>query len=67
MFWSDGVKYVLRGSQELGLSEFRRDVWLHVMAFPLVAAGGLGALWYTMIRRRASAETGESDMVEVTA
>ena len=65
VFLSDSVKYILRGSQELGVSEFRRDVWLHVLVFPLVVAGGLGALWYAATRTSATAEVSERE--EVTA
>jgi quinol-cytochrome oxidoreductase complex cytochrome b subunit len=64
VFWSDSVKYVLRGSQELGVGEFRRNVWLHVLVFPLVAAGGIGVLWYAC--RRGPAPTTVPEREEVT-
>jgi len=61
VLWSENVKYILRGSQELGLSEFRRDVWLHILVFPLIAAGGLGVLWYNLTRGRSAADAAEPD------
>jgi quinol---cytochrome c reductase cytochrome b subunit, bacillus type len=66
VFWSDeSVKFILRGSQELGLGEFRRDVWLHTLVFPLLAACGIGVLWYACTRTTAPAARPESE--EVTA
>jgi quinol-cytochrome oxidoreductase complex cytochrome b subunit len=64
VFWSENVKFILRGSEELGLSEFRRDVWLHILVFPLIAAGGLGALWYACTRRSSSTALSESEQSE---
>ncbi|HEX5587957.1 MAG TPA: cytochrome b N-terminal domain-containing protein [Acidimicrobiia bacterium] len=68
VFWSDSVKYILRGSHEVGLSEFRRNVWLHVLVFPLVTVGGIGVLWYACTRSAPAAQPEtEPENEEITA
>ena len=44
------VKYVLVGSKELGVDEFRRSVWVHTAILPAVIALALGALWAIVVR-----------------
>jgi hypothetical protein len=52
------VKYVLVGSEELGIDEFQRAIWVHTAILPAVIALALGALCVIVVRstRRALVE-----------
>ena len=65
VFRLSSVKFVLLGTEEIGLDDYRRTVWLHVLGFPVVALAGIGVLWCG-VRRRA-ADIAERDDVEVPA
>jgi Domain of unknown function (DUF4405) len=49
---SDTVRFVVRDSVEVGVGDYRRDVWIHVVVAPLLAVVGIATVVLAIRSRR---------------